>query len=1152
MNGKFLGLTLIVAAMIQGVVLWADHHPMFFFGDSAAYLATALLGWLPSDRSFIYGYFIRLAALPAGSLTALVAVQVLMSLAICVFTAHLLMRYFRVRPWIACGMGILMSLEPIQLLYSRYVMTETAALFVFVFYVWVGLEYLERRHIRWLMALQMLAVLLIAVRFAFIPVVWICALVLPLLAIRCESGWKQYAGRAAMHVALSVLLLLTLTTFYKHAHGVLQQKPPAYSYDDGFFALGFVLPIVEPGDFPDLHLGERIINESGFPTSDRRNRAGHRWLDDGVVSRLQKLAPDRLEANAMARKTAINAVLNKPLAFVGLGWQSFADYFDGAYLRLMLEVDVGNRRLDEPFLGRVQKAFAYPADRSSPLELRSVTGRYFLHGVVWVQVLLFVPLIWLLLTGVSSESEIRRKTLFAGLLALTFLGIALFLVERPTPRYLHPMAWLACAAGGLGCNQFIRFRKETVKNRDGLVRTIIAFAEESIGFLSRHDKLFWIFAGVSVVVLLLLKSIIFYQSTGALCFGDEFIYKKNAYNFFSGIPIPSAHYPPLYSLLLAPAFLFSNWYDVMIRMNGLLSILLVVPVWLIAKSFLPVRYCAMAVVLSLMIPFQIIYPGYILSENLFLPVFALAVLLALKGADAGAFRAAMFGAVLAAGYLTRHLMLPAVFILAGFWILLPYITVQKDSFPSSARIRSNTLIMACCFLTAYSLWLFYTMHLDIPAAKAMGFGISGFRAPHQNPSAALLWLSAYGSYVILAAAPFLVSLIAWGLASVSKRRFDPVSREAVFAALILVLTLCYLAVATNHSYSAGYNAANPKYLIGRYLMFLTPLYIVLGLVAVKRLVDKDLPVRRWHIVASALLAVMAIIVARWVLHGGGIWGLPGWFADIEFNSPDAFVYKSPLMVAIAVSCVAASAGLLWFRAAFAKSRWSRHLPAALIVLLLVWYAAIYGYAAGRLPMNADGLHPRRLAPALSERLAGEAKRIDLFYDIPGLTEKAMRIALSFWGVDRTQVRVYSVFHSPEAAPPDTGAFFMLSRHPYYRQADLSYAVGGETYFLYKIDTRKGVLPLGIHHYGPAIVRAGGSFNSQSGGHSAIWVKTAHATSWTRITLNGREARSVVESNKTVTAVVPDALLVRPGRIEVRLKDRLTGAQSDSVFIDVTP
>ena len=197
-----------------------------------------------------------------------------------------------------------MSLEPIQLLFSRYVMTETLALFVFVLYVWAGLDYLERRRIRWLMAIQALAVLLIAVRFAFIPVVWICAVVLPLLAVRCESGWKQYAGRAVMHVALSVLLLLSLTTVYKQVHGSLQQKPPAYSYDDGFFALGFVLPIVEPGDFPDRELGEKIIKESEFPTSDRHKRAGHRWMADGAVARLQKLAPDRLESNAIARQTA--------------------------------------------------------------------------------------------------------------------------------------------------------------------------------------------------------------------------------------------------------------------------------------------------------------------------------------------------------------------------------------------------------------------------------------------------------------------------------------------------------------------------------------------------------------------------------------------------------------------------------------------------------------------------------------------------------------------------------------------------------------------------------------------------------------------------------------------------------------------------------
>ena len=44
-------------------------------GDSGSYLWTALSGWIPPDRSFLYGYVIRWSSLGTGSLTSLLILQ---------------------------------------------------------------------------------------------------------------------------------------------------------------------------------------------------------------------------------------------------------------------------------------------------------------------------------------------------------------------------------------------------------------------------------------------------------------------------------------------------------------------------------------------------------------------------------------------------------------------------------------------------------------------------------------------------------------------------------------------------------------------------------------------------------------------------------------------------------------------------------------------------------------------------------------------------------------------------------------------------------------------------------------------------------------------------------------------------------------------
>ena len=56
-NAWWLFCALIFA--IKLLLLWLDPTPKLFLGDSGAYIWTALTGWIPSDRSYFYGYLVR-------------------------------------------------------------------------------------------------------------------------------------------------------------------------------------------------------------------------------------------------------------------------------------------------------------------------------------------------------------------------------------------------------------------------------------------------------------------------------------------------------------------------------------------------------------------------------------------------------------------------------------------------------------------------------------------------------------------------------------------------------------------------------------------------------------------------------------------------------------------------------------------------------------------------------------------------------------------------------------------------------------------------------------------------------------------------------------------------------------------------------------
>lgn len=1157
-DGRVLAWSFFAALLmiLQAALLWMDHHPMFFLGDSASYIWTALSGWLPTDRSFFYGYFIRLVSVTTGSLTTLVIAQVMLLCVASAVMAHLLIRYFRVRPWIAFAAALLTSVEPGQALYARYALTETLALSAFVFYIWLVLHYLEAPRIKWLCLAQVLALLLISIRFAFIPIVWVAAFALPLLAWRAIAGNERMRdvktmARVALHVVLSAFTLFVLTSAYQHLHGHLQQKPPAYSYDGGFFAMGYVMPILEANDFADPILGAQVLTDLRFPAFDRHARGGHRWMEGGAVSRLKMIEPDHLKANAIAGQAAVCAIVHKPLAFLYLGWQTLTDYMKTDRLQGCMKADVGVSRLDQGFYNLIKTRFLYPSDQSSSLELQSLTGRYFLRSASWLQLLLFLPLGWGLLFLLTRGTDLRCKMLMLGLFALMIVGVAVFLVERPTPRYLHANGWLFFMLAAVSLHRFLpdgKLKNARVSQSLSGWEWLKNFTQRGLGNLPIRDLWFWgVIIGL-ILIILWIKHVGLYDPAGAMCFNDEFLYKRNASDFFSGLRIQHAHYPPLYSLAIAPAFLFSNWYDAIILINGILSTLLAVPIWFLARHYLDPRQAAVVVLLSLMIPFQWVYPSLIMSENLFLMIFAFAVLGSVKGANAGKLNAVFFGVMLALGCLTRYLMLPAVVILAVFWITMPFLTHRRAQDALSIRaILPNLLLMAFCFAVVYAPWLIYTHQLDIPLKKAMGFGISGLRPPHEYFADATLWLSAYGAYLVLACSPVLMPIML-GISTFATRkiRLCGLSRETVFAWLLASLTCCYWLLATNHSFSAWYNVTQPTYLIGRYLMFLTPLYLLAGVLSLDRLLGAANMVKRSHISVCVVLTLLFVLVARWILHGQGIWSLPEWFANIEFNSPDAFAYRNPILQVVALVGMLALGGIFWAR----QKQHRMNLFFGACVVLLVWQAALAATAIGRLPINLQGLHARKLAPVLLAQVSKHQMTLDLYYDAPAVDKTTMRRALNFWGMTIEPERLHTI-NPQEAMDAPRKPFNLLMRQKLALPAILSYTVGQETFYLYKINEQHQPRPPEILQVGPEQIVAGCAFNQQQDGSSALWLKTANATGWTIVVFNGRDLSADVQGSDLVTVLVPDDLFAEPGDIEVYLKDRLTGHVSAPIKIKVS-
>ena len=96
----FPALVVVIPLTLKAFLLLVDAHPMLYLGDSASYLRTALTGWIPGDRSFTYGFFLRPAAIWPQSLSSALIIQTLAGVVSSLGLALILRRFFKVRPWL--------------------------------------------------------------------------------------------------------------------------------------------------------------------------------------------------------------------------------------------------------------------------------------------------------------------------------------------------------------------------------------------------------------------------------------------------------------------------------------------------------------------------------------------------------------------------------------------------------------------------------------------------------------------------------------------------------------------------------------------------------------------------------------------------------------------------------------------------------------------------------------------------------------------------------------------------------------------------------------------------------------------------------------------------------------------------------------------
>lgn len=439
-SSYWLRLLLLLGAT-RGAWLLADHTPMLFLGDSASYLHTAITGWIPPDRSFTYGLVIRASALWPGTLTTLLALQAACGVVAGLLLAVAILETVGRRPILAATLAVAWTaLEPLALLWERYVMAEACALAAFATTVVAGLVYVRTHRLRWLLAAHVAAVAVLSLRLPFVGSAWLATLALPLLA----TAGRLPVRRVLAHVGVSLAVVVALHLGYQALYARLTDGPMGYQHADGEFLLSAWSPLVRAEDFDDPTLGRRLLETSRCDVRDSRAREGQRWNEGCLVALLEGATGDALAANELAGRAARNLAVRDPLGVARLALRSWLDYFDRAYVSLTMRWDRRETDYDPVALAMLATHFALDG-RPLP-HLATPTNRLYYAAAAWIPLLAESPaLAWLALLAAGSRERWRhaRQGAWIALLASAAVGVTALASMSPTPRFLHPLGWLA-------------------------------------------------------------------------------------------------------------------------------------------------------------------------------------------------------------------------------------------------------------------------------------------------------------------------------------------------------------------------------------------------------------------------------------------------------------------------------------------------------------------------------------------------------------------------------------------------------------------------------------------------------------------------------------------------------------------------------------
>lgn len=502
----------------------------------------------------------------------------------------------------------------------------------------------------------------------------------------------------------------------------------------------------------------------------------------------------------------------------------------------------------------------------------------------------------------------------------------------------------------------------------------------------------WIWATAVSALILAIRTVSIRDVFGPVVYLDEFVYWDNMIAIFHGKTKPISIYPPLYSIFMGLGLTGSDPYRLILLMNVLMGAVLPLLAWQFTNR-LESSTRIFAVALAGLFPFLFIYPRMMMSENLFIPLFAaIHWILWIAAKRTGPVPLFITGLLLWLTCMTRY---QGVFFVAAAAVayLLSFYLCRKsaeDFPPRSLRLQIiSAFLLVVIPLAGIILWI----RFGIPGSWDMlGTAAKMYtQAAGHSTSRLLMWFSFYLSYGILGILPLLAPLLLISWKTITGRQ----DRRATITWLFFFIAAGVSTIlAARHSAIIHYNLPNPAHLMGRYLIFM-PIAGYFTLLS-SQLFWKHLEAANRKIYLICLLASILLgVVAYQMIILGGIFKVPGSFI-MSHVGIDAFIYRRHwVFVVLALTC---GITILW------PNR-----------MLFLWAVSIFFAISSFLIRDkffntADG--PEMFSSIIAQELeASDDTIIGTSHD-GWFSENHARVYLRFKGIDSERILMGQGFDNP--------------------------------------------------------------------------------------------------------------------------------------------